>query len=109
MAEGYLAPRTSEQIERVLESALRAFIGGNHLAGLGTLLPYRDDQAAEVASLHTLTRFLGEGVDSHLVRFAAERASCESWTSCSGQMRRPHPELSGRLWVTTPAVEGDPR
>ena len=74
-AEGYLAPRTPEQIERVLESAFGAFIGGNHLAGLGTLLTYRDDQAAEIASLYTLTRFLGEGVGSHLIRFAAERAS----------------------------------
>jgi len=62
--EGYLAPRTPEQIERVLESAFGAFIGGNHLAGLGTLLTY----------LYTLTRFLGEGVGSHLIRFAAERA-----------------------------------
>jgi len=75
IVEGYLAPRTPEQIERVLESAFGAFIGGNHLAGLGTLLTYGDDQAAEVASLYTLTRFLGEGVGSHLVRFAAERAS----------------------------------
>jgi N-acetylglutamate synthase-like GNAT family acetyltransferase len=75
MAEGYLAPRTPEQIERVLESAFGAFIGGNHLAGLGTLLPYRDDQAAEIASLYTLTRFVGEGIGSHLVRFAADRAS----------------------------------
>ena len=74
-AEGYLAPRTQEQIERVLESAFGAFIGGNHLAGLGTLLTYQDDQAAEIASLYTLTRFLGEGVGSHLIRFAAERAS----------------------------------
>ncbi len=75
MVEGYLAPRTPEQIERVLESAFGAFIGGNHLAGLGTLLTYSDDQAAEIASLYTLTRFIGEGVGSHLVRFAAERAS----------------------------------
>ena len=75
IVEGYLAPRTPEQIERVLESAFGAFIGGNHLAGLGTLLTYGDDQAAEVASLYTLTRFLGEGVGSHLVRFATERAS----------------------------------
>ncbi len=74
MVEGYLAPRTPEQIERVLESAFGAFVGGNHLAGLGTLLTYDDDQAAEIASLYTLTRFLGEGVGSHLVRFAAERA-----------------------------------
>ncbi|MBW2493752.1 MAG: GNAT family N-acetyltransferase [Deltaproteobacteria bacterium] len=74
MVEGYLAPRTPEQIERVLESAFGAFIGGNHLAGLGTLLTYEDDRAAEIASLYTLTRFLGEGIGSHLVRFAAERA-----------------------------------
>ena len=74
MVEGYLAPRTPEQIERVLESAFGAFVGGDHLAGLGTLLTYCDDSAAEIASLYTLTRFLGEGVGSHLVRFAAERA-----------------------------------
>ena len=74
MAEGYLAPRTPEQIERVLESAFGAFVGGDHLAGLGTLLPYRDDRAAEIASLYTLTRFIGEGVGSHLVQFAADRA-----------------------------------
>jgi N-acetylglutamate synthase-like GNAT family acetyltransferase len=75
VAEGYLAPRTPEQIERVLESAFGAFIGGNHLAGLGTLLTYSDDHAAEIASIYTLTRFLGEGVGSHLIRFAAEQAS----------------------------------
>jgi len=74
MVEGYLAPRTPEQIERVLESAFGAFIGGDHLAGLGTLLTYADDSAAEIASLYTLTRFLGEGVGRHLVRFAEERA-----------------------------------
>ncbi len=75
MAEGYLAPRSPEQIERVLDSAFGAFVGGNHLAGLGALLHYRDGQAAELASLYTLTRFVGEGVGSHLVRFAAQRAS----------------------------------
>jgi len=74
MVEGYLAPRTPEQIERVLESAFGAFIGGNHLAGLGTLLGYAEDAAAEIASLYTLTRFVGEGVGSHLVRFATQRA-----------------------------------
>jgi len=74
MAEGYLAPRTPEQIERVLESAFGAFVGGNHLAGLGTLLPYRDDRSAEIASLYTLTRFVGEGIGSHLVRFAVDGA-----------------------------------
>jgi N-acetylglutamate synthase-like GNAT family acetyltransferase len=78
MVEGYLAPRTPEQIERVLESAFGAFIGGDHLAGLGTLLTYSDDQAAEIASLYTLTRFLGEGVGSHLIHFAVEQASAQA-------------------------------
>jgi amino-acid N-acetyltransferase len=88
--EGYLAPRTPEQIERVLESAFGALIGGNHLAGLGTLLTYRDDQAAEIASLYTLTRFVGEGVGSHLVRFAAERAheqGCRFVFACTTSQR----------------------
>jgi N-acetylglutamate synthase-like GNAT family acetyltransferase len=78
MVEGYLAPRTPEQIERVLESAFGAFVGGDHLAGLGTLLTYSDDQAAEIASLYTLTRFLGEGVGSHLIHFAVEQASAQA-------------------------------
>jgi len=89
-AEGYLAPRTPEQIERVLESAFGAFIGGNHLAGLGTLLDYGADQAAEIASLYTLTRFLGEGVGGHLIRFAAERAGergCRFMFACTTSPR----------------------
>ena len=78
IVEGYLAPRTPEQIERVLESAFGAFIGGDHLAGLGTLLTYSDDQAAEIASLYTLTRFVGEGVGGHLIHFAVEQASAQA-------------------------------
>jgi N-acetylglutamate synthase-like GNAT family acetyltransferase len=74
MTEGFLAPRSPEQIERVLASGFGVFIGGNHLAGVGTLLMYGSDRAAEIACLYTLTRFLGEGVGGHLVRFAAETA-----------------------------------
>jgi len=77
IAEGYLAPRTPEQIERVLERAFGAFVGGDPLAGIGTLLAYPADGAAEIAALYTLTRFVGEGVGGHLIRFAVERAGEE--------------------------------
>ncbi len=76
-AEGYLAPRTPEQLERVLERAFGAFVGGDHLAGVGTLLPYPEDGAAEIAALYTVTRFVGEGIGGHLIRFALERAGEE--------------------------------
>jgi amino-acid N-acetyltransferase len=74
MTEGYLAPRSPEQIERVLASGFGAFVGGNHLAGIGTQLMYSSARAAEIACLYTLTRFLGEGVGGHLVRYASETA-----------------------------------
>lgn len=77
MAEGYLAPRTPADVERVLASGFGAFVGGNHLAGIGTLLRYAPDRAAEIGSLYTLTRFLGEGVGGHLVRFAIEAAKAQ--------------------------------
>lgn len=77
MTEGYLAPRTAAEIERVLASGFGAFVGGNHLAGIGTLLRYASDHAAEIGALYTLTRFLGEGVGGHLVRFAIEAAKAQ--------------------------------
>jgi len=78
-AEGYLAPRSSAEVERVLASGFGAFVGGYHLAGIGTLLRYRSARAAEIGSLYTLTRFLGEGVGGHLVRFAIEAAQAEGF------------------------------
>jgi amino-acid N-acetyltransferase len=77
MKEGYLAPRSGSAIERVLESGYGAFVGGDHLAGIGTLLIHAEDHAAEIASLYTLTRFVGEGVGGHLVRFAIEQAAAQ--------------------------------
>src|SRR5262249_50563241 len=73
-AEGYLAPRTEEQLDAVLASGFGAFVEGYHLAGVGPLLVGQPGDCAEVASLYTLTRFLGEGVGSHLVSYALERA-----------------------------------
>jgi N-acetylglutamate synthase-like GNAT family acetyltransferase len=74
VAEGYLAPRTPEQVEQVLVAGFGAFVEGSHLAGIGALLEHADERAGEIASLYTLTRFLGEGVGAHLVGFAFERA-----------------------------------
>ena len=81
VAEGYLAPRSEEAIERILGSGFGAFVEGRHLAGIGALLSWgsaeRGGRAGEIASLYTLTRFLGEGVGEHLVHFAVERARAQ--------------------------------
>jgi len=86
MTEGYLAPRSPAEIERVLGSGFGAFVDGNHLAGIGTLLHYAPDRGAEIGSLYTLTRFLGEGIGGHLVRFALEVAAardCDFAFACT--------------------------
>jgi amino-acid N-acetyltransferase len=70
--EGYLAPRTPEEVEEVLASGFGAFVEDRHLAGIGALLIEPLARAGEIASLYTLTRFLGEGVGTHLVAFAVE-------------------------------------
>jgi N-acetylglutamate synthase-like GNAT family acetyltransferase len=74
VAEGYLAPRPLEEVERVLASGFGAFVEGRHLAGIGALLEHPGAGAAEISCLYTLTRFVAEGVGSHLVRFALDRA-----------------------------------
>jgi N-acetylglutamate synthase-like GNAT family acetyltransferase len=73
--EGFLAPRGEAEIDAVLASGFGAFLEGRHLAGIGALLRYPEDESGEVASLYTLTRFVGEGVGAHLVRFAVARAA----------------------------------
>jgi len=74
-AEGYLAPRTPEAVDRLLADGFGAFVEGRHLAGIGALRLAPGADAGEVASLYTLTRFEGEGVGSHLVGYAIARAS----------------------------------
>jgi N-acetylglutamate synthase-like GNAT family acetyltransferase len=73
-AEGYLAPRTAEAVDRLLADGFGAFVEGRHLAGIGALRCAAGAEAGEVASLYTLTRFEGEGVGSHLVGYAIARA-----------------------------------
>lgn len=83
VAEGFLVERSDDEIDRVLAQGFGAFIGGRHLAGIGTLLVHEPtgggdgERCGEVASLYTLTRFLGEGVGGHLVAFALERAAAQ--------------------------------
>jgi N-acetylglutamate synthase-like GNAT family acetyltransferase len=73
--EGYLAPRGPEQLETVLANAFGVFVEGRYLAGIGALLPWGAGSCGEIGSLYTLTRFLGEGVGGHLVRFALAAAA----------------------------------
>jgi len=78
VAEGFLAPRPARAVDQVLAHGFGAFVEGTHLAGIGALLPFPDaPDAGEIASLYTLTRFLGEGVGQHLVHFALRRARAE--------------------------------
>lgn len=77
VAEGYLAPRRSDEVDAVLAAGFGAFVEDRHLAGIGALLPGADGRSAEIASLYTLTRFLGEGVGGALVAYALERARAE--------------------------------
>ncbi|MBW2312761.1 MAG: GNAT family N-acetyltransferase [Deltaproteobacteria bacterium] len=73
--EGYLAPRTPEEVDSVLASGFGAFVEGVHLAGIGALVAHAGGRTGEIGSLYTLTRFLGEGVGAHLVAFAMEEAA----------------------------------
>jgi N-acetylglutamate synthase-like GNAT family acetyltransferase len=75
--EGYLVERSPAEIEDILTNGFGVFIEGRYLAGIGALIPHPSDNVSEIASLYTLTRFLGEGVGGHLVRFALERAQAE--------------------------------
>ncbi len=72
--EGFLTPRSEAQIERTLGNAFGVFVEGRFLAGVGALMDYAANGAAEIVSLYTVTRFAGEGVGGHLVGYAVERA-----------------------------------
>jgi len=73
--EGYLVPRDPAATEHVLSNGFGVFIEGRYLAGIGSLLPHTSSRAGELASLYTVTRFLGEGVGGHLIRHTADRAA----------------------------------
>jgi len=90
VSEGFLAPRPSREIDRILAHGFGAFVEGRHLAGIGALLVDPDARVGEIASLYTLTRFLGEGVGQHLVAHALRRARAlrlRSVFACTTQER----------------------
>jgi amino-acid N-acetyltransferase len=71
-SEGFLAPRAPAEVDRVLASGFGAFVEGRYLAGIGALLRRAGEDLGEIASLYAITRFLGEGIGTHLVAFALE-------------------------------------
>ena len=90
VAEGYLAPRTPEQVDEVLARGFGAFVEHAHLAGIGALLECWGPGVGEIGCLYTLTRFLGEGVGGHLVSFALDEARArgiERVFACTTQER----------------------
>ena len=76
-ADGFLVPRDAAARDAVLAHGVGVFIEGRYLAGIGAILPYPAEGAAEIASLFALTRYVGEGVGSQIVRHAIDRARRE--------------------------------
>jgi len=81
VAEGFLAARSEAEIDRVLANGYGAFVERSHLAGIGALVPHPESGTGEIASLYTLTRFLGEGIGGHIVA-ALANAARERGYSC---------------------------
>jgi N-acetylglutamate synthase-like GNAT family acetyltransferase len=74
VSEGYLVSRAARELDRVFANGYGAFVEDRHLAGIGALLPCAEARAAEIVSLYTLTRFLGEGVGGQLVAALCDAA-----------------------------------
>jgi len=81
-ADGYLVPRDSKSRDAVLAHGLGVFIEGRYLAGIGAVLPHPTENAGEIASLFALTRYLGEGVGSQIVRYAIDAARSGGSAPC---------------------------
>jgi len=120
VAEGYLVPRSEQQLEEVLTNAFGVFVEGRYLAGIGTLIPHEAERArvGELGSLYTLTRFAGGGVGGHLIRHALEVARRDGFDyvyACTTQSRVidffrangfrvvPPSEIPSEKWAGYPA------
>src|SRR5262249_6263321 len=73
---GYLKPRTPYEMARLLLHGYVARLGPASMepAGFCALLPYPNDQAAELTGLLTITRYQGEGVGGRLVEALVQEA-----------------------------------
>ena len=93
VSEGYLVARSEVQVDSILAHAFGVFVEDRYLAGIGALIPHGQEsgvKTGEVASLYTVTRFLGEGVGAYLLRFAkdsAERAGMAYLFACTTSER----------------------
>lgn len=76
-ADGFLAPRDAAARDAVLAHGVGVFIEGRYLAGIGAILPHAAHEAVEIACLFALTRYIGEGVGTQIVRYAIERAEAD--------------------------------
>jgi amino-acid N-acetyltransferase len=67
--EGYLKARTPAEIGQLLLHGYGARLGSfpGEMAGFCALLPYPEENAAEIVGLYTITRFQGEGIGDRLV------------------------------------------
>jgi N-acetylglutamate synthase-like GNAT family acetyltransferase len=79
---GYLKPRTPYEMARLLLHGYVARLGPSSMepAGFCALLPYPDDQAAELTGLLTITRYQGEGVGGRLVEALVQEARRQNLT-----------------------------
>jgi N-acetylglutamate synthase-like GNAT family acetyltransferase len=80
--DGYLKPRAPHDMARLLLHGYVARLGPASMepAGFCALLPYADDQAAELAGLFTITRYQGEGVGGRLVEALVQEAQRQGLT-----------------------------
>lgn len=79
---GSLKPRTPPDMARLLFYGYAARLGPDSMepAGFCALLPYLDDNAAELAGLFTITRYQGEGVGGRLVEALVQEAHRQGLT-----------------------------
>ena len=79
---GHLKPRTPLDMARLLLYGYGARLGPASMepAGFCALLPYPDDNAAELAGLFTITRYQGEGVGGRLVEALVQEAHRQGLT-----------------------------
>ncbi len=88
--EGYLVSRDGLGLDQLLSNGFGAFVQGDQIAGICSLLQYSEEAPFELAGLYTLTRFLGEGVGGHLVAHAkkeAERFGSKELFACTTSER----------------------